>query len=312
MRTLILLALVGFVYSQGLDFLIDNIFLPLLTDIQTNALNFLQTSLLGLIGLGKRDLSHQQILNLISNLHTQITNLIETVAPQVINLINKPRINVQSLVSNILSNFNIEFGNIASHFVSQITSVLSHVSHVQIETIVNNVLTNLNIELSQIMNLATMLLNVNLSNLIGNVIPSNLIALIGKRDVSQIFQVVLSLLSNFDFNQILSQINLGTLLSMIPANLVSLIGKRDLISTIQSHIEATLATLQLPTQVVNLINSINTNLPNLVAQLGKRGLDLSTIIPIVLALLPESISALIANFNMNMIPSVIATLAQLG
>jgi len=310
---LILLALVGFVYSQGLDFLIDNIFLPLLTDITNNAVNLLSESLLSLIGLiGKRDLIQQHITNLINNLQAHITNLIETVAPQVINLINKPRINVQSLVSNILSNFNIEFGNIASHFVSQITSVLSHVSHVQIETIVNNVLTNLNIELSQIMNLATMLLNVNLSNLIGNVIPSNLIALIGKRDVSQIFQVVLSLLSNFDFNQILSQINLGTLLSMIPANLVSLIGKRDLISTIQSHIEATLATLQLPTQVVNLINSINTNLPNLVAQLGKRGLDLSTIIPIVLALLPESISALIANFNMNMIPNVIATLAQLG
>jgi uncharacterized membrane protein YcfT len=70
------------VSAQGVDFLIDNLVAPLITDLGSNLTNFLISALLGLIG--KRDLATVRVLDVLIQWFNQSSTQLQQTVQQIL------------------------------------------------------------------------------------------------------------------------------------------------------------------------------------------------------------------------------------
>ena len=68
--------------AQGVDFLIDNLVNPLITDLGSNLTNYLISALLGLFG--KRDLATVRVLDVLIQLFNQSSQQLQQTVQQIL------------------------------------------------------------------------------------------------------------------------------------------------------------------------------------------------------------------------------------
>ena len=210
MKFVALLLLVGLIGANAqldiaVDFLVDNIFQPLLTNLQTNALSLLFGTLNNLIGsIGKRGLSDiKDTLLALFNAHKdKLTALIGQYSSQLISLasnllgfLGPQRTTKQIAAVKLEANFAEELRILNNDFVHQVVSTLSgYFNHGALMITMQNFNTQLQQLLTGSFDMVTGQLFETLSNIAQQAIPQ-LQQLQGNVQ-SQIQQLI----QNFDLN----------------------------------------------------------------------------------------------------------------
>lgn len=129
MKSIFFMLFLGLVYanadlpkSVGTDFLMDNVVNPLLTNLSTNAINYLISSLFNLIG--KRDLSVSQILLQVTELFSQYKDKVEQIVQNYLQSIQQ-LFNLFDLTSPAKSQLRITYIHLAADAEKELKKVSS-------------------------------------------------------------------------------------------------------------------------------------------------------------------------------------------